>query len=91
MIERLDVEKARHTLPEVLDRVQRGGDMVVLTSSGEPAAAMIPVGMYDRMMADREDRFRIIDEIHSKMPVVTEEEAEADIAAAIAAVRSAAP
>ena len=65
--------------------------MVVLTSSGERVAALIPIGMYDRMMAEREDRFRIIDEIRAKMPVVTEEEAEADVVAAIAAVRSAAP
>lgn len=41
----------------------------------------------ERTMDEREDRFRIIDEIRARMPPVPEREAESDIAEALAAAR----
>lgn len=87
MIIRMGAREARQKLSELVGRVHYAGDTVILESSGRPMAAVVPLDMYNRMMEEREARFRIIDEIRAAMPVVAEEEAEADIAEAIAAVR----
>lgn len=87
MIIRMGAREARQKLSELVGRVHYGGDTVILESSGKPMAAVVPLEMFNRMMAEREARFAIIDEIRAKMPDVPEEEAEADIAEAIAAVR----
>ncbi|HEX2095549.1 MAG TPA: type II toxin-antitoxin system Phd/YefM family antitoxin [Longimicrobiaceae bacterium] len=87
MIIRIGAREARQKLSELIGRVHYGGDTVILENSGKPMAAVVPLEMYERMMAEREARFRIIDEMRARMPDVPEEEAEADIAEAIAAVR----
>ncbi|HEV2734857.1 MAG TPA: type II toxin-antitoxin system Phd/YefM family antitoxin [Longimicrobiaceae bacterium] len=87
MIIRMGAREARQKLSELVGRVHYGGDTVILESSGRPMAAVVPLEMYDRMMAEREERFKVIDEIRARMPQVSEEEADADIAEALAAVR----
>jgi prevent-host-death family protein len=87
MIIRMGAREARQKLSELVGRVHYGGDTVILESSGRPMAAVVPLEMYNRMMAEREERFQIIDEIRARMPQVSEEEADADIAEALAAVR----
>jgi prevent-host-death family protein len=87
MIIRMGAREARQKLSELVGRVHYGGDTVILESSGRPMAAVVPLEMFDRMMAEREERFRVIDEIRARMPLVPEEEAEADIAEALAGVR----
>ena len=87
MIIRMGAREARQKLSELVGRVHYGGDTVILESSGRPMAAVVPLEMYNRMMAEREERFQVIDEIRARMPQVAEEEAEADIAEALAAVR----
>ncbi|HEU0076334.1 MAG TPA: type II toxin-antitoxin system Phd/YefM family antitoxin [Longimicrobiaceae bacterium] len=87
MIIRMGAREARQKLSELVGRVHYGGDTVILESSGRPMAAVVPLEMYNRMMAEREERFQVIDEIRARMPHVPEEEAEADIAEALAAVR----
>lgn len=87
MIIRMGAREARQKLSELVGRVRYGGDTVILESSGRPMAAVVPLEMYDRMMAEREERFKVIDEIRARMPQVSEEEADADIAEALAAVR----
>lgn len=87
MIIRMGAREARQKLSELVGRVHYGGDTVILESSGRPMAAVVPLEMYNRMMAEREERFQVIDEIRARMPQVSEEEADADIAEALAAVR----
>ena len=87
MIIRMGAREARQKLSELVGRVHYGGDTVILESSGRPMAAVVPLERYDRMMAEREERFKVIDETRARMPQVPEEEAEADTAEALAAVR----
>ena len=87
MIIRMGAREARQKLSELVGRVHYGGDTVILESSGRPMAVVVPLEMYDRMMAEREERFQVIDEIRARMPQVSEEEADADIVEALAAVR----
>lgn len=87
MIIRMGAREARQKLSELVGRVHYAGDTVILESSGKPMAAVVPLEMYNRMMEEREARFRVVDELRAAMPSVPEEEVEADIAEAVVAVR----
>jgi hypothetical protein len=50
--------------------------------------AIIPVEMYERLIAEREARFRVLDRIRGRLPEVPPEEVERDVAEAMAAVRA---
>jgi hypothetical protein len=50
--------------------------------------AIIPVEMYERLIAEREARFRVLDRIRGRLPEVPPEEVERDVAEAVAAVRA---
>jgi prevent-host-death family protein len=80
---------ARQKFSELIGRVYYGGETVILESSGKPMAAVIPFETYQKMMEAREARFARLHEIVvERQPVpYSEEEVEADVAKAIAAVR----
>jgi len=69
--------------------VHYGGEAVIIERSGKPMVAVIPVEMYQAMIAEREARFAVVDQIQSRLPDVSAAEVEADVAEAVAAVRSA--
>jgi hypothetical protein len=50
-------------------------------------AALIPVEVYEQLVAEREARFQALDRIRSKLPEIPEEEVEEDVSQAIEAVR----
>jgi hypothetical protein len=49
--------------------------------------ALIPVEVYEQLIAEREARFQILDRIRSKLPDLSEKEVESDISQAIDALR----
>ncbi len=51
--------------------------------------SVIPVEMYERVIAEREARFQVLDRVRERLPEVSPEEVEQDVAEAIAAVRAA--
>jgi prevent-host-death family protein len=86
---RMGAREARQKFSELIGRVHYGGETVILESSGKPMAAVVPLGMYRQMMEEREARFERLHELLMEgQPVpYSEEEVEADVAEAIAAVR----
>ncbi|NIM95007.1 MAG: hypothetical protein GTO18_15005 [Anaerolineales bacterium] len=44
--------------------------------------------MYKRLVAERAARFLVVDQIHSRMPNVAQEDVEKDVAEAIADIRA---
>lgn len=84
---RVGAREARQRFSELIGRVHYGGETVILESSGRPMAAVVPLEVYNRLVAEREGRFRILDEIHAQVPRFPEHEVEADVAEAIQAVR----
>lgn len=84
---RIGAREARRRFSELVGRVHYGGETVILESSGKPMAAVVPLEVYNRLVAERQARFRILDEIHAQVPRFPEKEVEADIAEAIRAVR----
>jgi len=84
---RIGAREARQRFSELVGRVHYGGETVILESSGKPMAAVVPLEVYNRLVAEREARFRIVDEIRASVPRLPEDEVEADIAEAIRAAR----
>lgn len=89
MVVHMGAREARQKFSELIGRVHYGGDTVILESSGKPMAAVVPLAMYRQMMEEREARYARLDELlMERQPVpYSEEEVEADVAEAIAAVR----
>ena len=89
MVLRMEAGKARQNFSELIGRVHHGGETVILESSGEPTAVVVPLDMYSRWMERREARFARLEKIlNERRPVnYSEEEVEADITEALAAVR----
>jgi prevent-host-death family protein len=89
MIVRMGAKEARSNFADLLGSVHYGQQVVIVERSGRPMAAVIPVEMYERLMAEREARFEVLDRIRQRLPEVSAEEVEQDVAEAIAAVRAA--
>ncbi len=49
--------------------------------------SIIPMEMYERLIAEREARFQVLDRIRGCLPEVPPEEVERDVAEAVAAIR----
>lgn len=89
MATRIAAREARRRFSELVGRVRYGGETVILESSGKPMAAVIPLDLYNRMVAERDARLAVLDRIRSRLPEVPEAEVEQDVAAAVAAARAA--
>jgi prevent-host-death family protein len=86
---RIEAQEARNRFAGLLRRVDREGQMIIVERSGRPMAVIIPFQIYERLIAERELRFRTLDRIRSRLPEVAPEEIGRDVEDAIASVRSA--
>ena len=89
MIVRMGAKEARSKFADLLGSVHYGQQVVIVERSGRPMVAVIPVEMYERLMAEREARIEVLDRIRERLPELSPEEVEQDVAEAIAAVRAA--
>lgn len=77
----------RQKFAEILGKVGFGGDVAVVERSGKPMAAIIPIEMYQQLVAEREARFQIVEKIQNGQQTRPVEEVEKDINAAIKRAR----
>ena len=89
MVRRLGAREACDNFADILGRVGYGGDVVIVERSGKPLVAVIPVDVYERLIAEREERFQAVDRFRDQAPEVPEAEVEEDVDEAIKAVRGA--
>lgn len=87
MVARMGAREARQKFSELLGRVHYGGETVILESSGKPMAAVVPLQVYQQWLEDREAHFERIEQMKQRRPRYSEDEVEADIAEALAAIR----
>jgi len=85
----IGAREARNNFTDLLGSVHYGGQVVIVERAGKPMVAVIPVEMYRQTIAEREARFQVLDRIRSRLPDVSLEQVEQDVAEAIAAVRAA--
>ena len=83
----LGAREARAQFADLLGRVHYRGDTVIVERSGKPMVAVIPIELYEQLVAEREARFAILDRIREKLPDIPEDEVLADVAESIEAVR----
>ena len=79
--------EARQRFADLLGRVGYGKEVAIVERSGKPMMALIPIELYDQLVAEREARFDILDRIRARLPELSEEEIERDVNQAIAEVR----
>ena len=79
--------EARQRFADLLGRVGYGGEIAIVERSGKPMVAIIPVELYEKLVAEREARFQVLDRIRSKLPEIPGEEVEKDVSQAIDALR----
>ena len=83
----LGAREARQRFADLLGRVGYGGEIAIVERSGKPMVAIIPVELYEQLVAEREARFQVLDRIRSKLPEIPGEEVEKDVSQAIDALR----
>ncbi len=89
MVIRIGSKEARQRFSDLIGQVHYGGQVVIIERAGKPMAALIPLEMYERMVAEREARFKILDDLRARRPGLSPEEVEREVAAALQAVRAA--
>jgi prevent-host-death family protein len=87
----IGAREARQRFADLLGRVGYGGEVAIVERSGKPMVALIPIEVYEQLVAEREARFQVLDRIRSKLPEISEKEVEKDVSQAIDAVRKLAP
>ena len=89
VVKTMGAREARSHFSQLLGQVHFGGQVVIVERYGRPMVAIIPVDDYQQLIAEREARFQVLDEIRRRLPDLPVEEVEEDVAEAIAAVRAA--
>jgi prevent-host-death family protein len=88
MAKRMSAKDARSKFSDLLGSVNYGGEEVIVERSGRPVAAVIPVPVYERLVAERQTRFEVIERVRSRVPKTSLEAIETDVREAVSKVRS---
>ena len=83
----IGAKDARAKFAELLGRVGFGREEIVIERSGKPMAALIPMDVYEQMVAEREARFSITERLQGNQPDLPSEQVEADVESMIKKVR----
>jgi len=80
--------EARNNFADLVGRVHYSRETVIVERSGKPMLAMIPIDVYEQMIAEREALFQVVDRLKERVPDLPEEEVIEDVSEAVAAVRA---
>ena len=87
MVKRMSAREARNNFSDLLGLVYYSKEVVIVEKRGRPFAVVISPEDYERLLKEREERFAVFDDIRAKNPDVTPQEAQADAAREMAALR----
>ena len=79
--------EARTQLGQIMKEVQGGRVRVLVEKSGVPMVGIISAEEFQRVIAEREARFEVVDRIRRRLPSVSEREVQQDIRDALKQVR----
>ena len=80
--------KVRDKLGQLLDDVYYQGDEVVIERAGKAMAILIPVTRYQQYQRDREERFKILEQIKARTKRIPAKQLDASIDEAVRASRA---
>ena len=89
MAKHISARDTRNKFADLVGSVHYGGEEIIVERSGRPVAAVIPVKMYERLVAERRARFEVMERIRSRLPQASLEEIYNDVSEAVAEVREA--
>jgi prevent-host-death family protein len=84
----LGVTEAREKLRELVDQVQHRGEAFIINRHGKPAAAVVPVKVYENWKRQQEDLLEAIRRIQEANKDADPEEVMRDVLEAQKAIRS---
>ena len=87
MIREAPAMTVRQNLGELLNEIQYRRDSVLITKGGKPVAAMVDIELFQRIRLLEDEFERLTSEIAERYTGVDEATAEAEIIAAVKAVR----
>lgn len=79
--------KARIHLGEIMKRAFKKGEHFIVEKSGIPMVAILNAAEYMHLVQEREERFKILNDIKAKMPAFPQDEVETDVRDVIADIR----
>lgn len=88
MVKRVAAMKVRDKLGQLLDDVYYQGDEVVIERAGKAMAILIPVTRYQQYQRDREERFKILEQIKARTKRIPAKQLDATIDEAVRASRA---
>jgi prevent-host-death family protein len=86
MEKELGVTEARKEFSDVVEKVQYQGDAYIINRHGKPAAAVVPVQVYENWKQQRKELFRLIRDMQDEADL-DPEDADLLAAEAVASVR----
>jgi antitoxin (DNA-binding transcriptional repressor) of toxin-antitoxin stability system len=88
LVKKVAAMKVRDNLGQLLDEVYYRGDEVVIERAGKAMAILVPVGRYEQYQRERQERFKILDQIKAKTRRIPAKRLDATIAEAVRASRA---
>ncbi len=79
--------EARTQLGQIMREVQGGRVRVLVEKSGVPMVGIISAEEFQRVIAEREARFEVIDRIRRRLPSVSQAEVQRDVRETLKQVR----
>jgi prevent-host-death family protein len=86
-VKKIPALEARTRLGEIMKEVQGGRVRVLVEKSGVPMVGIISAEEFQRVIAEREARFEVVDRIRSRIPRVSDAEVERDVRETLKDVR----
>lgn len=87
MIRQASAMTVRKNLGELLNEVQYRRDSVLVTKGGKPVAALVDIGLFEKIRLLEKEFERLTTELAKVYTAVRPEKAEAEIAEAVKAAR----
>jgi prevent-host-death family protein len=76
MEKELGLTKAREQFGELVEQVQYQGDAIVISRNGKPAAAIVPMEVYENWKRQRRDFFGLVRQMQQRSVLGADEAAE---------------
>ncbi|MDE1920627.1 MAG: type II toxin-antitoxin system Phd/YefM family antitoxin [Candidatus Omnitrophica bacterium] len=86
-VETIPAVKARTHFGEIMKKSYKKGFRFVVEKSGIPMVVILNAQDYNRIVEAREERFKILDCVRSKLPNFSEDMVLRDVSRAVTAVR----
>ncbi len=83
----LGITKAREEFSTIIEQVQHQGDSYVINRHGKPAAAVVPIQVYEELKRQRNEFFELVRRAQQEAEL-TPEAADQLAAEAVAAIRA---